>query len=363
MPLVARVSMAGPPADEPEDYMLSSLSVIFSDTTTQHGDNDHGVLYTSPHLPEPLHLSLTDPLYESNRKLFSHFVWNSSLLLAKLVEAGTLEGEGRSRAGLVVAVAGEPAGDAGGAFEDSVVSEYCAVTDFDITGLSCIEMGAGTALPSILAALLGASRVTITDYPSDAVLDNLRANVARNVKRSPRPPPLSSQSPSSQSLSSPSPLPLPSPSKNPISEAIVTVDGHEWGVFDNLDLAEEGRHAYDRVFVCDCLWLHFQHDDLRESIDWFLKEEGEAAQGDSSTTPVSSPRCWVVAGFDTGRRHAAAFFDRQALAAFGLEVEAIWERDCNDVERPWCDDGGTEDSKELDGWMVVAILRRRSREE
>lgn len=332
MSLVARVTLTGAPGEDPEDFLFSALSVIFpDDITNQHGDADHGVLYTSPHLPEPLHLSVTDPSGEADRKLFSHFVWNSSLLLAKLVEAGTLEAAANNDRVAIARLRGS--GPPTAIAEDPVVSRYCPITNFDVTGRSCVEMGAGTALPSILAALLGAARVAITDYPTDVVLDNLRANLVRNVKPG-------TEQESTSAVSTP-------PSKNPTSTAVVSVDGHEWGQFDS-DVARAGHHAYDRVFVCDCLWMPWQHDNLRKSIDWFLKED-----------PDGDGRCWVIGAFHTGRPKVVAFCDEEALAALNLEIEAIWERDCDDQERPWSVDRGVEDVTERKRWLVVAILRRR----
>ncbi|CAK7568393.1 MAG: hypothetical protein SEPTF4163_006381 [Sporothrix epigloea] len=326
MSLVARVTLTGAPGTDPEDYLFSALSVIFpDDTTNQHGDADHGVLYTSPHLPEPLHLSVTEPSDSADRQLFSHFVWNSSLLLAKLIEAGTLAAADQSGSS-TAALRGS--GPPTAIPEDPIVSAHYSIAAFDVAGKACIEMGAGTALPSILAALLGATRVAITDYPSDVVLENLRENLARNVK-----------SPTTQedieTISAP---------KNPTSTTVVSVDGHEWGLFDS-DLARDGHHAYDRVFVCDCLWMPWEHDNLRKSIDWFMRTDHEA-------------RCWVIGGFHTGRPKVAAFFDEAALAACNLELEAIWERDCDDHERDWIADRGVEDVTERKRWLVVAIFRR-----
>ncbi len=376
MSLVARVSLTGPSAADPEDYLFSALSIIFpDDTTNQHGDADHGVLYTSPHLPEPLHLSLTDPTGESDRTLFSHYLWNASLLLAKLVEAGTLTG-GRAGAD-IVALRGSGPLELRETEADTVESVFCSVAgEFDMTGLSSIELGAGTALPSILGALLGASRVAITDYPSAVVLDNLRANIARNVRRTESVGERAQEAePAEAEGQSPSPGPI-TPKKNPVTQAAVTVDGHAWGVFDT-DVAKQGHHAYDRVFVCDCLWMPWQHDNLRKSIDWFLSDGWEDSEGEkgsgisqvggggsgakSSSLSLSSPRCWVVAGFHTGREKVAAFFDEDALADVNLEIEAIWERDCDDKERPWVRDRGIEDSTERKRWLVVGILRRRRR--
>ncbi|CAK7220700.1 hypothetical protein SBRCBS47491_004276 [Sporothrix bragantina] len=326
MSLVSRVTLTGATGSDPEDYLFSALSVIFpDDATNQHGDADHDVLYTSPNLPEALHLSVTDPSESSDRKLFSHFVWNSSLLLAKLVEAGTLEAAERNSS---ATAALKGSGPPGAIPEDPVVSAYYSIGDFDVAGKACVEFGAGTALPSILAALLGAARVASTDYPSDLVLNNLRENLARNVKAP-------SAVEESQTVST---------SKNPTSTAVMSVDGHEWGIFDS-DLALNGHHAYDRVFVCDCLWMPWEHDNLRKSIDWFMKKNDEA-------------RCWVVGAFHTGRHKTAAFFDEAALAACDLEIEAIWERDCDNCERDWAVDRGIEDVTERKRWLVVAIFRR-----
>ncbi|KAL1900224.1 hypothetical protein Sste5346_002534 [Sporothrix stenoceras] len=329
MSLVARVSLTGGETEDPEDILFSALSVIFPDeTTNQHGDADHDVLYTSPHLPEQLHISVTDPIGE-DRKLFSHFVWNSSLLLAKLVEAGTLKAAA-SDSGRQDIARFQRSGPPTAIPEDPVVSEYCSVTDFDVGGKTCVEVGAGTALPSILAALLGAKRVAITDYPAEVVLNNLKENLSRNVK--------ANTNESDESTP---------PKKNPTSSTITSVDGHEWGKFDS-EAVQAGYHAFDRMFVCDCLWMPWEHDNLRKSIDWFLKEDG----GDDA-------RCWVVAGFHTGRPKVVSFFDEDALAALSLEIEAIWERGCDDVERPWTVDRGIEDPSERKRWLVVASLKRR----
>ena len=71
-------------------------------------------------------------------------------------------------------------------------------------------------------------------------------------------------------------------------------------------------------------------------------------------------RIWVIAGFHTGRAKLAGFFD--VAAEEGLEVEHIWERNVDGVEREWAKerDGGAEDVTGRMKWLVVAILRRRA---
>ncbi|KAI0852560.1 hypothetical protein F5Y00DRAFT_227004 [Daldinia vernicosa] len=296
MALTSRISLHGPPASDPEDYLSSSLGIIFpDDVTNQHGDAEHSLLYTSPHLPKPLHIALADPDREADRKLFSHYLWNASLLLAELVEAGTL--------GLPL----------------DVGLRRLQPAAFNVASLETLELGAGTALPSLMAALLGAKGVVVTDYPSETVLDTLRKNVAANAK--------TENSPAG-------------------SLAPLTAEGHAWGELDT-PFAAEHRGRFDRVFVCDCLWMPWQHTNLHKSISWFLKDSPDA-------------RAWVVAGFHTGRAKMRGFFEDDALAAAGLEVESIWERDCDGVEREWVWDRGHEDISIRKRWLVVGALRRRA---
>ncbi|KAI0377438.1 hypothetical protein F5Y04DRAFT_177955 [Hypomontagnella monticulosa] len=299
MALTSRIELHGPPTHDPEDYLSSSLGVIFpDDVTNQHGDAEHSLVYTSPHLRRPLHIALADPDQESDRKLFSHYLWNASLLLAEFVEAGALSlplnvGLGRLQA-----------------------------ADFNVVGLETLELGAGTALPSIMASLLGAKNVVATDYPSQTVLDTLRRNVAANAKVE----------------CSPSTTLAP-----------LATEGHAWGELDT-PFAARHRGRFDRVFVCDCLWMPWQHANLHQSIAWFLKEDDPNA------------RAWVIAGFHTGRAKMRGFFEDDALAAAGLEVESIWERDCDGVEREWVWDRGQEDVSERKRWLVVGVLQRRTPE-
>jgi len=44
-----------------------------------------------------------------------------------------------------------------------------------------LDLGAGSGLTSIVAALMGAQRVFATDYPEDAILGNLRQNIEANL--------------------------------------------------------------------------------------------------------------------------------------------------------------------------------------
>lgn len=292
--LTSRITLKGPEPSAPEDYLSTSLGVIFpDDVTNQHGDAEHSLIYASPHLPKPISLDLCDPEGEEDRRLFSHYLWNASLLLAELVERDTLglkgdDGKGEGQWGR-----------------------------FRVKGLDVIEVGAGTALPSIMAGLLGANKVVVTDYPSPTLLSVLNTNINRNL--------------------------IPSISPTGTIPTSIAAQGHSWGEFK--DMAPH-KQAYDRVFVCDCLWMPWQHANLRSTINHLLKANLEA-------------RVWVIAGFHTGRAKMSAFFEAETLRReAGCEIEAIWERDCEGVERIYDSEWEEENPTVRKRWLVVAVLKR-----
>ncbi|KAH7486060.1 hypothetical protein IWW34DRAFT_712813 [Fusarium oxysporum f. sp. albedinis] len=295
MSLTWRISVNGE-ADSPEDYLSTSLGVIFpDDITNQHGDAEHNLSYASPHLPKPLVIDLADPVKEDDRKLFSHYLWNASLLLAEFIEADSLS------------------------IPLEKHREAQDIISFSVKGLETLELGAGTALPSIMGGLLGAKRVVVTDYPAEPVLKTLSTNVARNIQPS---------------------LSPAGAETTPFSA--VSVQGHSWGELED-PFSASAAHSFDRVIAADCLWMPWQHENLHRSIAHFLKQTPEA-------------RCWVVAGFHTGRTKMSGFYDAAALQKVGLEVERIWERDCNGEERVW-DIEREDDITVRKRWLVVASLK------
>jgi EEF1A N-terminal glycine/lysine methyltransferase len=74
-------------------------------------------------------------------KTFAHFVWNAAILTADLISSA----------------------------------------QFPVAGESVLELGAGTGLPGIVAALEGADLVVLSDYESSKLLANLQRNVAENI--------------------------------------------------------------------------------------------------------------------------------------------------------------------------------------
>jgi len=172
----------------------------------------------------------------------------------------------------------------------------------------------GTGIVGITSVLAGAGETVLSDYPSQKILANLKINVEQHIPRKMR------------------------------AEQNVSVQGHEWGVLTD-EFSKAHAHHFTRILCADCLWADGEHYGLAQSMVHFLSPQGNA-------------RAWVIAGFHTGRAKIASFFDITAQA--GLEIEAIWERDCDGIERGW--DRGRED-KERNRWFVIAVLKRKQSEE
>lgn len=208
-----KIRLAGAESCDPEDFLGESLGVIFpDDITNQHGDIDHPVIYLSPRFGD-ITLQLADPQGDDNRKLFSHFLWNSGLQLAEFIE-----GDG----------------------------------DWDVRGKKVLELGAGTGLSGIVAARAGAQEVIITDYPAPEVLANIKTNVTKNV-------------------------PTAKPTTETGAPTSCSVHGHEWGELSESDsFVQEHKGSFDIILVADCLWMPWQHENLMKSISWFLKPTGKA---------------------------------------------------------------------------------------
>ncbi|MCJ1387740.1 hypothetical protein MMC18_000583 [Xylographa bjoerkii] len=275
-----------PVSDEPasiEDIFSSALGTIFTDDLlNQHGDPGSSVIYKSKAFGD-LELELVDPEGEDARKLFAQYLWNSGVLMAELIGGGTEDGQAmKARGG-----------------------------SWSVKGETVMELGAGTGLAGIVAALAGAEEVVLSDYPAPEILANIQTNVNKNIPQA--------------------------------SSCRVSVEGHEWGVLTD-PFSVSHKHAYTRVIAADCLWMPWQHQSLAESIHHFLSRAKDA-------------RAWVIGGFHTGRAKLAPFFD--VVVEVGLEVEDIWERDVDGHEREWTN-SRREDVTRRKRWIVVAVLRHGS---
>lgn len=172
----------------------------------------------------------------SHVRLFAHFVWNSGLVLAALVDHGRVP----------------------------------------VAGRTVIELGAGIAAPSLVAALRGAQRVVATDYPDPAILTNIGANADRNLP-------------------------------DPTARAKVEVRGHLWG---SDDLAAEPAR-FDVVLLADVLWMPEQHAPLLQSCRRLVKP---AAAGG---------RIFLSFGKHTGGEITDAFFALATSPAMGFQARCV----------------------------------------
>ncbi|KAJ7043501.1 nicotinamide N-methyltransferase [Mycena alexandri] len=109
---------------------------------------------------------------------------------------------------------------------------------------SVLELGAGGGLPGLVAALNGAGRVVLTDYPDAALIANLEHNVEENVPAALR--------------------------------ERVDVKGYIWGqpVQPLLDgLRSEG---FQLIIMSDLVFNHSQHDALLQTCEQGLASDKEA---------------------------------------------------------------------------------------
>ncbi|KAF1816751.1 nicotinamide N-methyltransferas-like protein [Eremomyces bilateralis CBS 781.70] len=283
-----------------EDIFNAGLSLFPGDVTVSHGDADMAVIYrgTSQVARErgDLKFELARVEQEHERIKFAHYLWNSSVLIAELI-------------GSIPDYRSEP-------HQWGLGRWWISGDDadrWDVKGKTVLELGAGAGLAGIVGVLAGADTVTISDYPSDTLLKNIQANVERNI-----PPSLQSR---------------------------VSVQPHLWGDF-TTPFAERSR-GFDRIIAADCLWIHASHKALAESMAYFLSDHPSAS-------------VCVVAGFHTGRKIVASFFDlgsSSILRPVGLDIDEIYELDVDGNRRHW-DPEREEDITERKRWLVLARLRR-----
>lgn len=123
------------------------------------------------------------------------------------------------------------------------LSNFIDIHSAEFTGKAVIEFGAGCALPSCVAAMVGASSVVITDYPGEHVLETIEL-----VR-----------------------------SKNQLSRPQVNVLGHEWGQdVSPLLSCNDSNIRFDVVLVAEPFWRDTKqyHAHLLQSINAVLADQG-----------------------------------------------------------------------------------------
>ncbi|TEB37275.1 hypothetical protein FA13DRAFT_1726356 [Coprinellus micaceus] len=186
--------------------------------------------------------------------------------------------------------------------------------------LNVLELGAGGALPSLVAAKNHAGLVVITDYPDDSLIDNIQFNISRNL--------------------------------NPSEHDRSFARGYIWGrsTDELLALAEEktGRGSYDLIILSDLVFNHSQHDALLTTCESALTPSSPSPSSGSATVTPS-----VLVFYTHHRPHLAhrdmEFFSK--AEARGWAVEKVVEERFPPM---FPDDPGDEEVRStVHGWKLT----------
>lgn len=157
-------------------------------------------------------------------------------------------------------------------------------------GKSVIELGCGTALPSIVAARCGAARVLATDI-SPEVLERAQRNVARN--------------------------PPPEPNS---AAASVELTRLVWGVAtDEEAMRLEG--TFDVVIASDVLWVLGSWKPLATAARQLLKPDGEFLLAETGHDSLPLPA--ALAGFRAVAESSGLVIDDGRSAILPLQVDGF----------------------------------------
>ncbi|KAI5284041.1 hypothetical protein KEM52_003128 [Ascosphaera acerosa] len=304
--------------------------------------------------------SACDGAVEASRKLFAHYLWGGALVIADEIER---------RSSVKHGVLSAAEGALGNLREETL---------WDVEGQDVLELGAGAALPSLIALRAGARSVTITDHPSaKGIYGPIQQSLAALVSPPTGPPALHSlqQKVTIQPYTWGA-CPSESESESESESAPTCSSASSPPTTAELAFATAGKARYSRVICADCLWMPEQHDNLARSIAWFLAPPPPVARRGFTKTRVAQSyegderdsstggAALVVAGFHTGRDVVASFFE-EAVPRAGLLVERIYERDLHAraedapqgrVVREWRPARPGESDRSR--WCVVALVRR-----
>ncbi|KAI8803892.1 putative methyltransferase-domain-containing protein [Cladochytrium replicatum] len=150
-----------------------------------------------------------------------------------------------------------------------------------VKGKNVLELGAAAAVPSLTAALNGAKRVVITDYPDLDLLKALRVSAEKNVGTQ-------------------------------LQSGAVKIVGYLWGedATDVLGALDEGER-FDLIILADLVFNHNQHRQLLTSVQRMLAPNGIVLCSFSHHVPKRAPQ-------------DLAFFELAQTPRFDFEVEHLF---------------------------------------
>ncbi|KAF8501202.1 nicotinamide N-methyltransferase [Gautieria morchelliformis] len=188
-------------------------------------------------------------------------------------------------------------------------------------GKSVLELGAGAGLPSLVAALCGARKVMLTDYPDEQLLENLKINVENNI---------------------------PSEIRRGVQ-----VQGYVWGrsIGTVLSDSDGSLEKFDLILMSDLIFNHSQHEALLQSAESCIAQSRSDADLDFASSPSKTP-C-VLVFYTHHRPHLAERdleFFRKAKARGWTCEQIITER----FEPMFPEDPGDENVRSsVHGWRLT----------
>lgn len=211
-------------------------------------------------------------------------------------------------------------------FLDTHASIYCR-------GATVLELGAGGGLPGLVATLSGATRVLLTDYPDEPLLNNLRINVEANVPEAAR--------------------------------HTAQVLGFIWGQ-DPQRLLHAVPTGYDLIILSDVIFNHSQHDALLKTCEETIAKRITDPKCALESQGVGYLPC-VLVFYTHHRPHLASrdmdFFlkaDERGWTCEKIVTERMHASDCSSTDTcstmtqaMFPDDPGDEDMRAtVHGWRL-----------
>ncbi|KAJ5724167.1 hypothetical protein N7488_002202 [Penicillium malachiteum] len=236
-------------------------------------------------------------LYSSRRygdldiMLQAHFLWGAGMIVAESVESADVPNSALS--------------DAATESEDSISNSTWERNIWSARGEHLLEFGAGAALPSVICALANAS--SFLAIPISELVGSGN-----------------SQGPE------------------------ISIHPHQWVILSD-SFAIENKARFTRIIAADCYWMPLQHNNLCQSLQWFLAPGG---------------KIWMTASFHMGRPILVDFFEK--AKKYGFVVQCIWERDLIgedgkvELRRDWVPFRENEGPENRKRWCVVAVLKREN---
>lgn len=214
-----------------------------------------------------------------------------------------------------------------------VVSDYFESSpSTTVSGRTVLELGAGAGLPSIMAAVLGARRVVVTDFPDPDLVANMWKNIRGcHLLIPPNANANANANAGEEAGGDGDEPPLP-----------IAADGFVWGANPAHLLAHlpegERSEGFDVLILADLLFRHSEHGNMLKTVRETLKK----SRGAKAYVVFCSYRPWL--------RHKDLNFFELAREQ-GFIVEQILEKK---MERPLFenDPGDEEVLKTVTGWVI-----------